>query len=181
MVQADQASSTPQRALSPPPLSAAFLRYLLTYDPATGIFTRNVPRGSAKVGSVAGHLHKTTGYWVIRIDDVEYGAHRLAWLYVHGVWPDRELDHENLNTIDNRMGNLRPATQSQNTANRPKLAGTSSRLKGVTWNKNSGRWQTEIKHGGKRRYLGLFDTEEAAHAVYVAASVAIFGEFARAK
>jgi hypothetical protein len=160
-------------------LDAARLRETLAYDPVTGIFTRRVSNLARwKVGSEAGSLH-SLGYRIIAVDGVMYRAHRLAWLYVHGQWPDGLLDHANGDRADNRIANLRPATVSQNKANSKLRSDNKSGFKGV-YASELGGWRAEIRCDGKLHYLGRFGTPELAHAAYVAAARRFFGEFARA-
>ncbi|CAH0532169.1 Phage HNH homing endonuclease (ACLAME 27) [Ralstonia phage UAM5] len=101
-------------------------------------------------------------------------AHRLAWLYMTGKWPEQFIDHANMNKGDNRWGNLREANKSQNNANQP--ARTTSGLKGAYWSNASMSWQAKIN----KRYLGSYGTAEEAHAAYMEAARERFGEFARA-
>jgi len=89
-----------------------------------------------------------------------------------------ETDHRDNDGLNNQRSNLRPATRSQNNANRRKGAGFSSRFKGVSWAKREGKWDARIKSGGRQRYLGLFESEEAAARSYDAAATELFGEFA---
>lgn len=106
-------------------------------------------------------------------------AHRLAWLYVYGEWPDAEIDHINGNTGDNRISNLRPATRAQNGANRGRQTNNASGVKGVCWHAQSGKWRAMIRISGKSRHLGLFNDIGAAAAAYARATVNRNGEFAR--
>lgn len=155
------------------------LLYLLNYDPVTGVFTRNVGAGGTKAGAKAGYLHKSTGYWFVKVDGQAYGAHRLAWFYVHGVWPEGELDHENTNTLDNWIANLREASNSANGANKPRYKNNVCGLKGVHLHRSTGKWKAQIKKDGRVTHLGLFTTREEAHAAYIGAARALHGMFAR--
>ena len=151
-------------------LTAQRLRELLQYDPETGVFTWRVSRGrTAKAGGVAGA--DTHGYVVIMIDGKGYGAHRLAWLYVHGVWPTGHIDHVYGDTSDNRIKVLRDVTQSVNSQNQrsAKRNNKSSGLLGAYWHNISNKWMSHISFGGKKRHLGMFATAQEAHEAYMAA------------
>jgi hypothetical protein len=82
------------------------------------------------------------------------------------------VDHKNHDTLDNRRGNLRPATRSQNLANQ-RRKGT----KGV-FHTPYGRWLAKIGFNGKKIYLGTFSTKAEAQAAYANKAVELFGEFA---
>lgn len=144
------------------------LEALLHYDEITGVFTWRVRRGGrAKIGEVAGSL-VTGGYVGIRVDDVLYPAHRLAWLYVHARWPSDQLDHINGDRADNRIGNLRECTPAENMQNYGRHANKKSGLPpGVS--PLRGKYQAHISHSGKLHYLGLFLTPELASSAYLAA------------
>ena len=143
-------------------LTAARLRDLLDYDPQTGAFIwrRNCAR--------AGHTDKR-GYVYIQIDGRSYGAHRLAWLYVHGVWPGKMIDHGNAIKNDNRIANLEDVTNARNMQNiRAANSNSSSGYRGVCLVR-SGRWQADITRNGRKHWLGYFATALDAHAAYVRA------------
>ena len=151
-------------------LTAERLRELLHYDPETGVFTWRVNRGrTAKAGSQAGSPHD--GYVQITVDGREYKAHRLAWLYVHGVWPVGQIDHRFGIRNDNRIGELRDVTPSVNSQNQriAKRSNKSSGLLGAYWHNVSNKWMAHIGVAGKKIHLGMFDTAEAAHAAYIEA------------
>jgi HNH endonuclease len=159
------------------PVTAEWLRERLSYDSASGIWTWRMTRGHVAVGSVAGKIDGQ-GYRAIPLDGRNYRSSRLAHLYMTGEWPKNEMDHINLNRSDDRWDNLREATPTQNRANRP-ANNKSGHLKGTYWNKRERGWHTSIRANGVRYYLGLFSTQEAAHAAYAAAAAKHFGEFGR--
>ena len=102
-------------------LTQARLRELLFYDANTGNLIWKITRSlNAMAGTKAGYCKKSDGYVYVRVEQKAYTAHRLAWLYVHGVWPTQCLDHINGERADNRFLNLRPATVKQNAENRKK-------------------------------------------------------------
>jgi hypothetical protein len=88
-----------------------------------------------------------------------------------------EVDHRNRNGLDNRRGNLRACTDSQNQANR-KAFGKGSKFKGVWFEKQSGKWRSQIMVNRRAIRLGRFDEEEKAARAYDAAAREHFGEFA---
>ena len=146
------------------------LRELLQYAPETGEFMWRVSHPRAKVGAIAGATDHY-GYVVIRLDGHLYKAHRLAWLYVHGVWPPKNIDHINRVKNDNRMENLRLADQSINMHNVDVRVNSKSGVAGVTWRADRKKWNARIKVGYKNFNLGLFDDVAAAVAARRAAEV----------
>lgn len=173
-----------------PKMTYERLREMVVYDPETGIFTRGTAkrnRGEQWVPGevVRGHRHKA-GYHAICLDDCTYMAHRLAWLYVYGEWPPHTIDHVNLVKDDNRIANLRLATNAEQHRNIARTRSNSTGFKGVTYRPRAKKWEANITmpaagHGerGKHKYLGQFDSPEDAHTAYQAAALAFFGEFAR--
>jgi hypothetical protein len=96
-------------------------------------------------------------------------------------FPDGQLvDHRNSDTLDNRRDNLRLATRSQNNCNRRKTKSkTSSRFIGVCFHKLHQRWCADIRHNGKKIWLGSFASETDAAKAYDEAAKKYHGEFAR--
>lgn len=153
---------------------------ILRYDPADGVFYWNSSRPKVRVGQRAGHLHHK-GYVNIEIDGKHYSAHRLAWFYITGSMPADQIDHINGNRSDNRIANLRQATNGQNRANSKN--NNPHGLKGVRripWIAEGKRcWQASIRHNKKSIYLGCFHTKEEAHSAYCDAARKLHGDFYR--
>ena len=151
-------------------LTSTRLRELLRYDPDTGAFTWLADRGKARTGDMAGS-GDGQGYIVIGIDGCKYLAHRLAWFYVKGNWPEHQIDHVNGSRSDNRFANLRDATPAENQQNQRRAHSSNRRsgLLGVAWDSSHGRWKAAISVDGRIRNLGRFDEPEEAHATYLAA------------
>lgn len=151
-------------------LSAERLRELLHYDPETGVFVWLVGRSGVKKSrnSVAGGSDGQ-GYQRIKIDGVYYGAHRLAWLYVTGKFPNGVIDHIDGCRTDNRFANLRSVSRRINRENQRSASSSSKTgLLGVCApNKSSKRYGAMIGTKGRRIMIGRFDTPELAHEAYV--------------
>lgn len=152
------------------------LREKLNYDPETGVFTwRHAgPRWCA--GDVA-TKRMSHGYLRISLGGSRYLAHRLAWLYVYGVWPRPGLDHINGTVDDNRIANLRLADQRQNSANTRLNRRNKTGRRGVFFDPERNLFCAQIRRNGKRTHLGRFRTMEEASAAYVEAATATFGPY----
>lgn len=145
------------------------LKALLSYNPLTGLFRWRVWRGGfAKRGTIAGSRH-WRGYVCIYVNNRPYMAHRLAWLYTFGRMPRFEIDHRNRIRHDNRLRNLREATDAQNQENQaqPHKADSKSGLLGVDFHKHA--WRARIQSRGRKYHLGHFRTAALAHAAYCCA------------
>lgn len=154
------------------------LKELLHYDPVTGEFVWKVNRGRGiKVGDKAGYI-SCYGYRLISIDGTQYKAHRLAFLYVLGAFPDKEVDHIDHQPDNNSWANLRPATRAENNLNRHSYANKSSGVKGVSWHKAGRKWQVRVQIKRKILCIGLFDDIELAQLAAEEAREKYHGNFA---
>jgi hypothetical protein len=160
------------------PLTQEQLHHLFLYDPETGEFTHRTytQKMKRKVGDKAG-THAHTGYRRISISGQRYYAHHLAWLYMTGKW-DESIDHANRDGSDNRWLNLRPATASQQAANRGKNKNNTSGFRGVSFDRQRQKFAAYLTKDRVRRFLGFFSTAEEAHAAYVKAAREGFGLYA---
>lgn len=145
------------------------LKKILNYDSQTGVFTWISDMGRrVKAGQIAGCLHHS-GYLQIRYNQKSYLAHRLAWLYVHGEWPKKHLDHINGIKSQNNIDNLRQVSHAENTQNLKSSRGTTGFLGVSIDTARKNRWSAKIKLNGKSKHLGWFKTPEEAHQAYVTA------------
>lgn len=177
------ASSKPENARVCKPLTPERLREVLAYDPLTGIFTWKMRTSNRiSVGDAAGTQVqcKRSVYIFIGIDEVNYAAHRLAWMYVYGEEPAHQVDHKDTNGLNNAISNLRDATSIQNKINARRRVDNTSGFKGVSKHSVSGRWRAVIQRNGSQFHLGFFDDAKEAHEAYVRAAKELYGEFARA-
>lgn len=146
-------------------LTVEKLKEILSYDPTTGEFLWLVESKSRAIGSIAGTLD-AKGYCCIKINQRVYKAHRLAWLYIHGTWPTKLLDHSDGVKNNNRIGNLREATPRENLFNVGLYSSNSTGYKGVSFHKRSGKFIAAARIHGKKTHLGLHTTAELAFKAY---------------
>lgn len=151
------------------PLTQERLKEIYAYTSETGVFIRRVSVGGNRAGEQAGSI-ASNGYRIIGIDGHYFRAHRLAWLYAHGVMPDGQIDHINGCRADNRIMNLRVVTHAENQHNvwHPKANSTTG-LQGVSRCARSGKWRAGIVVSNRKIWIGRFDTPELAHAAYIQA------------
>lgn len=116
----------------------------------------------------------TQGYATRDVDRKRVFMHRLVLVTSDGTEPD----HINRNPLDNRKSNLRAVTRTQNSMNRGAVANTSSRFKGVSWNRAANKWSAQIRCNYRSIYLGLFRDEIVAALAYDIAAYLLFGEYA---
>jgi len=150
---------------------------ILKYDKDTGLFFWNSPRPKIRVGQQAGHLHHK-GYIYLEIYGKHYSAHRLAWFYCTKKWPIDQIDHINGDKSDNRIENLREATNGQNRAN--SKTKNKSGYKGVTFRQHlkDKPYIAKINHNKKTIHIGCFKTPEEAFEAYKVYAKKLHGDFA---
>jgi hypothetical protein len=143
-------------------ISQEYLKSILNYNPDTGIFTWKINKSiGTKSNDIAGAINDK-GYVKISINSKGHSAHRLAWLYMNGVYPPNQIDHINKVRSDNRFKNLRLATNKQNQENTSIRKDNSSGTTGINWRKDLEKWQVRIQSHGKRITVGIYSGLELA-------------------
>lgn len=164
----------PYVAKKPKPGTQAWVRYWFTYDEVNGGLKHR--RGRRK-GQAAGKLGRE--YKRVAADGQSLAEHRAVYLYHHGELPEY-IDHKNRVPCDNRIENLRPATASQNGANRRKPKTNTTGFKGVVRSRNRVRAQlcfTDVH--GRKTWLGPVREDSAdAAADYLAKAKEVWNDYA---
>lgn len=155
-------------------LTQAFLARLVEYDPESGLLVwkergpevmpdlRNRNSWNAKhAGREALCSINNSGYKIGRVMGHSILAHRAIWLLVYGRLPV-QIDHINGDKLDNRLPNLRNVDCLTNQHNKPKTAKNTSGVVGVTFHKGTGRWAAKIGSRQRAKWLGTFDSFDAA-------------------
>lgn len=134
------------------------LKELLCYIPETGDFIRNKSCGGFPEGTVAGSASSYYGYIHISVDSKIYKAHRLAFLYMEGRFPDEEVDHLNGVRSDNSWANLREVTRGENAKNCSRRSDNTSGYPGVGFHKRRKQWRARVG----ATHLGWYPTKALA-------------------
>lgn len=151
-------------------LTQSELKLQVNYNPDTGIFNRLVSNSNrVKVSDVVGTFDHSNGYIKITINKKTNYAHRLAWLYVHGEMPSKQIDHINGIRTDNRVANIRLVTSSENSQNQHKAnsRNKSSGILGVRWAAHANKWSAQIQVNGKSKHIGYFKNKDDAYQAYL--------------
>lgn len=140
------------------------------------LYWKKNANSSVKTGDKAGSI-RNDGYWRIGINGKAHTAHRTIFLYHHGFLP-QNIDHINGIKTDNRIENLRAATNSQNQCNAKINTKNKSGIKGVCWNKKAKKWVVYLYINGKYKDFGKYFDINVAKFVADTMRHKYHGEFA---
>jgi hypothetical protein len=110
------------------------------------------------------------GYLRITFRYRKYKNSRVIYFLNTGIDPEeKQVDHIDMNPLNNKMSNLRLATNQQNNTNKNKQKNNTSGVTGVCWDKRRNKYMSNITRNGKLLALGRFDDFSEAIAVRIAA------------
>lgn len=130
-----------------------------------------------KIGEKAGSL-TSAGYFCTTIYKKPYLIHRLIYMMFNGFITD-QIDHIDGNKQNNKIENLRLASNTQNQHNAKMRKDNNSGFKGVYWQKSTNKWAVSVSVNKKRLYFGCFKDIELAELVAIEARDKYHGKFAR--
>ena len=136
----------------------------------------------AQIGTKAGEINGD-GYLQVAIsgrsERITISVARVIFTMHHGqIEIGMLIDHKDGNRLNNLIGNLRPATSSQNAQNQKLRSSNACGVKGVSWHKSAKAWEAKLGHNGKQHRIGLFATVQLAEQALVKYRTTLHGSFA---
>lgn len=128
--------------------------------------------------------HCTSRFYAMRTEIINGKKHGvLMHRFIMNAPDNKEVDHINHNTLDNRKCNLRLCDRKENEHNRSKThelnpRSYTSKYKGVAINKQNNLYEAKIIKDSKKFFIGYFENEEVAANAYNDYAQTLFGEFA---
>lgn len=145
------------------------------FDYQDGNLIRKIGYSRAKIGEVVGYL--SSGRLKTTINNKGYYISRVIFLWHKGYLP-KEVDHIDLNPLNNKIENLRGCTGSQNCMNTRLRPDNALGIKGVSFNKNHKKYYAQVSSNKKQILIGAYNTPEEARDACIAARNKYHGEFA---
>lgn len=147
-----------------------------SYDPITGFLSSKKWRPNIKPRILNA---KRNGYIYVRINKIAFSAHRIIWFMYYGSWPTIMIDHINGDKTDNRISNLRQASDHENQYNAKKQIRNKSGVKGISYRRQTNRWRASIRKNGKVVYEKTFISLDEAEKEIKLKREELHKEFAR--
>jgi hypothetical protein len=141
----------------------------LRYEPLTGLLYWTTNKRNVKKDTVAGNYCNTHKYIKIMVNKKNYYAHRVCWYLYYNQFPSNRIDHINGIRHDNRICNLREATDAENSQNLSVRSDNKTGYVGVSWCKKRNKFESNIHVKNKKIFLGYFQTAELAYQAYIEA------------
>ena len=76
--------------------------------------------------------------------------------------PKVQVDHVDMNSLNNCRLNLRVATHSENRCNQIAYSNSKTGIKDIYWHKRENKYRVQIKINGKQKQYGSFNTIQEA-------------------
>lgn len=159
-------------------LTQKLVKQLFDYH-EDGYLIRKINSRQTTIGNKAGYLnkHKKVGDRnCVNFGGKKYLSSRIIFLWHHGYLPP-VVDHEDRDSTNDKIKNLRPADFSKNQRNRTSSKNSLSQYLGVSMSKRK-YWSASIRSNKILIRLGSFKTEIEAALAYNKAAVKHHGEFA---
>ena len=156
------------------------LKSLLSYNPDTGVI-RWIAKGKGRIKKKEAGTLLHSGYAGICIGSKRWQSHRIAWALHYGKLPKDQIDHINGIRTDNRICNLREASNAQNGKNLGLSKANKSGVKGVYFDKSNNKWRAFIKVNFKQIDLGRYVNLQDAINARMIAEQQYFGEWNRTR
>ncbi|UYL05404.1 hypothetical protein DIDNDMLP_00419 [Klebsiella phage KP13-7] len=172
-----------------------YLKECFDYDSSTGnLIWKNRPlshfenecaqniTNSMMCGKVAGSKDKhpksdTLYYVIIKVNNKDYYAHCLIWIWLHGELPDDEvIDHDDGDGTNNREINLIKRGFNDNVRKGKMRNDNISGFRGVSYIEKRNKWKSAISINNIKIQLGYFDDVIIAARYYATAFLIHSGE-----
>jgi hypothetical protein len=140
---------------------------LLNYDKESGKLywkSKSSPYSRIIVGEEAGCIrhYKTNSYRIVVLKNTPYFVHRIIWLLVHKKWPDDQIDHIDGNSLNNKIQNLKSASNQENCRNQRKRLNNTTGHPNIYWHTGKKKYSVSLRFNGKLNHIKDYQTLEEA-------------------